>query len=78
MRVALGMILGAILTVVGAYSFDVVTGKMVATPDVPASATTDNRPMVNWDIVGRNWQSLETNVRDMVTRVHDQWAKRSG
>jgi hypothetical protein len=77
MRVILGMILGAFLTVIGAYSYDVVTGKMVATPDVSANVPADNRPMVNWDIVGRNWQHLESNVREMATRVHEQWTKRS-
>ena len=78
MRIFLGMILGAILTVVGAYSYDVVTGKMAATVDTPSNVAMDERPMVNWDIVGKNWQHLETNVREMVARAHEQWTKRSG
>ena len=75
MRVFLGMILGAILTVVGAFSYDVLSGKAVTTADVTAS---DERPMVNWDVVGKNWQNLETNLREMATRVQEQWTKRSG
>jgi hypothetical protein len=78
MRVILGMIFGAILTVVAAYSYDVVTGKVVATPDVSANVAIDERPMVNWDVVGKNWQHLETNLREMASRVHEQWTKRSG
>ena len=78
MRVFLGMILGAILTVVGAFSYDLVTGKAVIMADTGANAASDQRPMVNWDVVGRNWQSLETNFREMVARVHEQWSRRSG
>ena len=78
MRVFLGMILGAILTIVGAFSYDVVTGKAVTATDTGANTASDQRPMVNWDVVGRNWQSLETNLREMVARVHEQWSKRSG
>lgn len=75
MRVFLGMILGAIITVVGTFSYDTLTGKAVTTTDAPAS---DERPMVNWDIVGKNWQSIETNLREMATHVREQWTKRSG
>ena len=71
------MIFGAILTVLGAYSYDVLSGKSLTAPDAGASAKSDERPMVNWDVVGRNWQSLETNIRDMVARVQEQWSKRS-
>jgi hypothetical protein len=75
MRVFLGMILGAILTIVGAFSYDVVSEKVVTSTNVAAS---DERPMVNWDVVGKNWQNLETNLREMATRVHEQWTRRSG
>jgi hypothetical protein len=78
MRVFLGMIFGAMLTVVGAYSYDVLTGKEVTTAELPANVAPDQRPMVNWDVVGRNWQHLETNLREMAARVHEQWTKRAG
>ena len=78
MRVLLGMILGAILTVTGAYAYDVLSGKRVDTPDIAANATVDDRPLVNWDVVGKRWQSLEANLREMGQRVQDQWSKRSG
>lgn len=75
MRVFLGMILGAMLTVVGAYSYDVLSGKAVTAAD---STLSDERPMVNWDVVSKNWQNLETNLREMATRVQEQWTKRAG
>jgi hypothetical protein len=78
MRVFLGMIFGAMLTVVGAYSYDVLTGKEVTTTELPSNVVPDQRPMVNWDVVGRNWQHLEINLREMAARVHEQWTKRAG
>ena len=68
MRVFLGMILGALLTVAAAYSYDTASGRS----DVGA------RPMVNWDVVSQNWRDLRANLRDMGNRVHDEWVKRAG
>ena len=73
MRIFFGMILGAILTIAGAYSYDVLTGRA---PDSVASAT-DDRPMVNWDVVGKNWHAFEANMREMAQRMQDHWSKRS-
>jgi hypothetical protein len=54
MRLLLGMILGAALTIGTAYVID--TSK-------PSGSSTDARPMVNWDVVGRNVDSLTTTVK---------------
>lgn len=52
-RVLLGMILGALLVIGGAYVHDTqLTGK----PGI-------ERQMVNWDVVGRNWNQLTARVR---------------
>jgi hypothetical protein len=59
MRLILGMILGAALTVGGAYISD--------TAMKPAPGT-EARPMVNWDVVGRNTDSV-------VTMIKTGWAK---
>jgi hypothetical protein len=76
MRLLLGIILGAVMTIAGAYCYDVLTGKAVTPSDT--AAVSDNRPMVNWDVVGKNWQSLQTSLRGMADRVQEQWSKRSG
>jgi len=73
MRVFLGMILGAALTIAGAYSYDVLSGRISNT----AAVATDERPMVNWDVVNSNWHALEAGVRDMAQRVQNQWSSRS-
>jgi hypothetical protein len=68
MRTFLGLVLGALLTVTGAYAYDSYTLR-----DDPAA-----RPMVNWDVVRANWSGVEAGLRDMGNRVHDQWVKLSG
>lgn len=46
--------------------------------DRPQSPDMDNRPLVNWDVVDRDWHSLEANLRGMLARIQEQWMKRSG
>jgi hypothetical protein len=55
MRLILGMILGAALTVGVAYVSDTATK-----PNTPGA---DARPMVNWDVVGRNVDALTTMIK---------------
>lgn len=59
MRVFLGMILGAILTIAAAYSIDAVNTSSTAAG--PAAAT--NRTMVNWDVVETNWRQFKQSAR---------------
>ena len=66
MRVFLGMILGAALTVAGAYMYDsVATGPAVAT----APGVKEQRTMVNWDVVGRNWRDVQARLRQSWTQI---------
>jgi hypothetical protein len=60
MRLILGMILGAALTIGGAYVSDTTRGTGAET-----------RPMVNWDVVGRNFDSVSTAIKQ-------GWAKLTG
>jgi hypothetical protein len=59
MRLFFGMILGAALTIGGAYVSDT------------AKSGPDARPMVNWDVVARNTDSV-------VTMIKQSWAKLTG
>jgi hypothetical protein len=63
MRLILGMILGAFLTVGAAYVSD--TASRSSTPGA------EQRPMVNWDVVGRNVDSLTAMIKQ-------SWAKLTG
>jgi hypothetical protein len=58
MRLILGMILGAALTVGGAYVVD--------TSKAPGAA---EQRMVNWDVVGRNVDTLSTMIKQGWSRL---------
>ena len=66
MRLFLGMILGALLTVLGAYMFD----SLATGPSTTASeSATASRTMVNWDVVGKNWQSFKLQLNQGWTKL---------
>jgi hypothetical protein len=65
MRVLLGMVLGAALTVAVAYYYDSMNTSTVATGP---SATT-NRTMVNWDIVETNWNTFKARAQESWTQL---------
>ena len=59
MRVLLGMILGALLTVgVAYYSDSMRTSSVAAGP-----SAMENRPMVNWDVVQSNWTIVKERAQ---------------
>ena len=65
MRVLLGIILGGVLTVGGAYLYN--SHHALAAANTPASA--EQRPMVNWDVVGTKWHHLTERARAEWTRL---------
>jgi hypothetical protein len=60
MRLILGMLLGALLLLAGAYYHDSMRTSTVAS----GPNATDNRPMVNWDVVESNWNSFKVRVQE--------------
>jgi hypothetical protein len=64
MRVFLGMILGALLLVVGVYIRDSMSTSTVASGQVAQS----NRTIVNWDVAAADWSALKS-------RAHEDWVK---
>ena len=63
MRLLLGMILGALLTVGVAFVHD--SWKTGAS----ASQTVEQRPMVNWDVVDQNWRVVRQRAREAWTAL---------
>jgi hypothetical protein len=61
MRVALGIILGFFLTVGVAYLYDASSSHPSETT---AQSSTEQKPMVNWDVVSVHWQGWTTHVRN--------------
>jgi hypothetical protein len=66
MRYLLGIIVGVILTMGVAYLYDASTS---GPSNAAAETSVEQRPMVNWDVVGRNWQSLSLGVRNTWNRL---------
>ena len=64
MRLLFGIILGACLTVGGAYLYD--SHNALDAVNAPASA---QRPLVNWDIVSVKWEHLTVRARTEWTRL---------
>jgi hypothetical protein len=64
MRVLLGIILGAVLTVGSAYLYDSHTA--ISAANAPTSV---QRPLVNWDVVGTKWQQLTERARSEWSRL---------
>jgi hypothetical protein len=60
MRLILGMLLGALLLIAGAYYHDSMQTSTVAS----GPGATENRPMVNWDVVEANWNRFKIRLQD--------------
>jgi len=65
MRVLLGIVLGGILTVGGAYVYD--SRHTLAAPAHDQAGP--ERPLVNWDVVGAKWHQLTRRAREEWVRV---------
>ena len=64
MRILLGIILGGVLTVGGAYLYD--SHNAISAANATASL---QRPLVNWDVAGTKWQHLSERARAEWTRL---------
>jgi hypothetical protein len=54
MRLIFGIVLGCALTIGGAYVAD----------SMAAPASTGAKPMVNWDVVGKNFEAITTLAKE--------------
>ena len=64
MQTFLGMILGALLLLVGVYIYDSMQTSSVANGQVAQT----NRTIVNWDIAASDWTALKQHA-------HDDWVR---
>jgi hypothetical protein len=74
--VLLGIILGVALTIAGAYAYDSSTGR--AANGLSASAASGQAPMVNWGVVGDDWQNLQTAVRVKAGNLEQKLKQHTG
>ena len=66
MQTFLGMILGALLLVVGVYVYDSQQTSTVAN----GQTASNSRPILNWDVAATDWDALKA-------RAHRDWIKLS-
>jgi hypothetical protein len=66
MRFLLGIIVGVFLTIGAAYLSDT---SMTRSSASATHSSTEQRAMVNWDVVSRNWQNLSLGVRQTWNRL---------
>lgn len=59
MRLLLGMILGALLLVVGVYIYDSMSTSSVAN----GQTAQPGRTIVNWDVAATEWDALKARVQ---------------
>jgi hypothetical protein len=93
MRFILGIILGILLTVGGAYIYDsITTGRVATAPAKTASSAPaaqraagaasptaeDQRPMVNWDVVSKDLDDLRAGLVQVGKGVQETWKKVTG
>ncbi len=68
----IGIILGVILTILGAYVHDsMATGPAVTGQTPPAKS----QQLVNWDVAGQKWTSLKTGAKDTWARLQNSTSK---
>ena len=75
--IIIGIFLGFLLTVGGAYSYDALTAGVNAS-NVSSDVASEQRPMVNWDVVSRRVSDLHAGLVEMGNRVQDGWRKLTG
>ena len=66
MRLFLGIIVGVFLTIGFAYVYDAST---TFPPESTAQISSEQRPMVNWDVVSEKWHGWSSGVRNTWNRL---------
>jgi len=76
MPVLLGFILGVAVTILGVYEYDSSTGR--TGNGLSAGAAGGNAPMVNWDVVTKDWHNFQSGVRSTTDSIERKLKQRSG
>lgn len=76
MPILVGMILGVILTIGAVFAYDTSTGRV--SNGLTTTATGGNAPMVNWDVVGRDWRDVKVHLRNAGADVERGWRRITG
>ncbi len=66
----IGIILGVILTILGAYIHDSVSSGPTVT-----GQTAVEKPLVNWDVAGQKWTSVKQSVQATWNNLQNSTSK---
>jgi hypothetical protein len=68
MRFFSGLVVGVLLTVAVTYLIDASSGTTTTTGSATAQIE-QQKPLVNWDVVDKDWQSFTRGVRNTWNRL---------
>ena len=73
MPILLGIILGVLLTISGAYVYDSTTGRLAN--GLPPSAANGQPPIVNWSVANEHWHSVQLDFEKFGNDVETGWKR---
>lgn len=76
MRLVIGMILGVLLTVATAFVYDSITGR--APSGLTIASAEGRAPVVNWDVVRNDWDSVKQQLHDAALDLERGWRRIAG
>jgi hypothetical protein len=76
MRILLGIILGALITVCAAFAYDSTTGR--AANGLTVASAEGHAPMVNWEVVRHDWHGMKQQLRNAAVDIEKGWKRLMG
>jgi hypothetical protein len=76
MPVLLGIILGILIAVGGAFVYDSGTGR--AANGLEPTAAGGRPPVVNWDVLGADWRDVKQQLRNAGGDIEKGWRRLTG
>jgi hypothetical protein len=76
MQIFFGLVLGVILTMVGAYAYDSSMGRTAN--GLSPTAADGHAPLVNWDVVDEDWTEFQAKVQDTAADFEKSLKRHTG
>jgi hypothetical protein len=71
--VVLGIILGVVLTIAGAFIYDSGTGRVEN--GLTPSAASGQAPIVNWSVLNEHWRGVRVDLQKFRNDVESGWKR---
>jgi hypothetical protein len=73
MPVLFGIVIGVLLTVASAMTYDTMTGRV--DNGLSPTAAGAPPPIVNWSVVDAHWQNFQSDMREVEAGLERGWKK---